>query len=355
MERLILVINPGNLSTKIAVYDRDRPVFAESIKHTEADLASFADIPSQRGFRKDMILKVLKRRRTAVSRMVAVAARGGLLKPLASGTYAVNARMVRDLVAGKAGQHAANLGAQIGYDIARMAGIACYIVDPVSVDESRPVARYSGHRLFRRVMLTHALNMKAVARKFARERHLEYRKTRLLVIHLGTGVSLSIHRWGRMIDAINPREEGTFSMDRSGGLPVMQVARFVIENRLEFSEFEKMVFQNGGVYSYLGTLDFVKLKELYLRNDRKAVGVVRAMAYQIAKDAGALATVVDGDVHAILITGGIAHNDFFVDMIRKRIAFIAPVFVYPGEDEMQALAEGVWRVLSREETARVYR
>ena len=135
----------------------------------------------------------------------------------------------------------------------------------------------------------------------------------------------------------------------------MQVARFVIESRLEFSEFEKMVFHNGGVYSYLGTLDFVKLRELYFRKDRQAVGVVRAMAYQIAKDAGALATVVDGDVHAILITGGIAHNDFFVEMICKRIAFIAPVFVYPGEDEMQALAEGVWRVLSREEAARIYR
>jgi butyrate kinase len=354
MKRLILVVNPGNVSTKIGVYDHDRCVFADTIRHTEAELSRFPGIPSQRGFRKELILKTLKRRKIPLTHLAAVAARGGLLRPLASGTYRVNDRMLRDLMEAKAGQHAANLGGLIGYEIAREAKTACYVVDPVSVDESQPLARYSGHRLFRRIMLTHALNMKAVARRFAEESRLDYRRINVLVVHLGTGVSLSIHRRGRMIDAVNPREEGTFSMDRSGGLPVMQVARYIIEKRIKYPEFEKMVFGNGGVFSYLGTQDFIRVRERYLRKDRKAVEVVRAMAYQIAKDAGALATVVEGDVDAVLITGGIAHNVFFVEMIRKRIAFIAPVFVYPGEDEMQALADGVWRVFFRQEKPRIY-
>lgn len=354
MTRLILVVNPGNVSTKIGVYDCTRCLYSETIRHTEAELSGFPDIPSQRGFRLKLILKTLKKWKIPLARLAAVAGRGGLLRPLASGTYRVNDRMLRDLVEAKAGHHASNLGGMIGYEIARAVKTACYVVDPVSVDESLPLARYSGHRLFRRVMLSHALNIKAVARKFAEENRLDFRKINVLVIHLGTGVSLSILRNGRMIDGINPREEGTFSMDRSGGLPVMQVARFVIDRGMKFPEFEKMVFGNGGVFSYLGTQDFVQVRERYLRNDRKAVGVVRAMVYQIAKDAGALATVVEGEVDAVLITGGIAHNDFFVEMIRKRIAFIAPVFVYPGEDEMQALAEGVWRVLARVEKARTY-
>ncbi len=354
MPPLILVLNPGNTSTKVAVYEQTTPRFVHSIRHADADLARFPDIGSQKEYRQGLILDLLAEKRLALGDMAAIAARGGLLKPLASGTYIVSEAMVQDLIEAKRGSHASNLAAPIGYALARQAGITCYIVDPVSVDESQPLARYSGHRLFSRIMLTHALNMKAVAKRFASNRNLAYPDLTLLVIHLGTGVSLSLHQNGRMVDAVNPSEEGAFSMDRSGGLPILQVARHITDNKLTYAEFEKLVFGAGGVYSYLGTKDFLKVKEMIDGGDTRAAEIVQAMAYQIAKEAGGLSTVAGGRIDAILITGGMAHNEFFVEMIKARIAFIAPIHVYPGEDEMQALAEGVWRVLCGEEQPKTY-
>jgi butyrate kinase len=352
--KLILVINPGNTSTKVAIYEGAAARWVESIKHSDDDLARFSDINAQKDFREELIHTVLKEKGIDPAEIQAVAARGGLLKPLASGTYAVNPAMVADLVEARQGSHASNLAAQIGYSIARKLGITCYIVDPVSVDEAEPQARYSGHRLFSRVMLTHALNMKAVAKRFCSEKKLDYRKKTLLVIHLGTGNSLSIHQGGRMIDAVNPAEEGAFSADRSGGLPILQVARHICENNLPYKAFERTVFGSGGLFSYLGSKDFLKIKDKYLAGEKETMEVVQAMAYQVAKEAGALSTVVNGRVDAILVTGGIAFNEFFTELIRQRIQFIAPLHVYPGEDEMQALAEGVLRVLSGEETAKTY-
>jgi butyrate kinase len=353
-QELILVINPGNTSTKVAVYDGPSPVFVESIKHADEELARFPDINAQKDFREGLIMEFLRRKAVAPDSIRAVAARGGLLKPLASGTYVVDQGMVDDLLAAKKGPHASNLAAQIGFSIAGKLGITAYIVDPVSVDEAEPIAHYAGHKLFSRVMLTHALNMKAVAKRFCKERGLRYDAVTLLVIHLGTGNSLSLHKGGRMIDAVNPSEEGPFSMDRSGGLPILQVARHIIEQGMTFRDFEKMVFGGGGLYSYLGTKDFLKARDQYLAGDPLAVEVVQAMAYQVAKDAGGLATVVGGKVDAILITGGIAFNEFFTELLRQRLEFIAPVHVYAGEDEMQALAEGVCRVLHGEEPAKAY-
>ncbi len=353
-QKLILIINPGNTSTKVAVYDGVTPLCVESIKHADEELSRFPDINTQMEFREGLIYDFLHNKAIDPGAIRAIAARGGLLKPLASGTYIVDQRMVDDLVEAKKGSHASNLAAQIGYSMATNLGITCYIVDPVSVDEAEPLARYSGHRLFSRVMLTHALNMKAVAKRFCGENKLSYGEVTLLVIHLGTGNSISLHRKGRMIDAVNPSEEGPFSMDRSGGLPILQVARYLCENGLNYREFEKMVFGSGGLFSYLGSKDFLKIKDKYLKGDAQAVEVVQAMAYQVAKDAGGLATVVAGKVDAIIITGGIAYNEFFTELIRRRVEFIAPVHVYPGEDEMQALAEGVCRVWSGEEKAKVY-
>ncbi len=353
-KELILVINPGNTSTKVAVYDGATPICVEAIKHRDEELARFGDINAQKDFREDLIYDFLHKRAIDPAMLRAIAARGGLLKPLASGTYTVDQRMVDDLLEARRGSHASNLAAQIGYSMARKLGITCYIVDPVSVDEADPLARYSGHLKFTRVMLTHALNMKAVAKRFCAEKKLRYGDVTLLVIHLGTGNSLSLHYQGRMIDAVNPSEEGPFSMDRSGGLPILQVARYICEHKLTYKEFEKMVFGNGGMFSYLGSKDFLKIKDKYLAGDARVMEVVQAMAYQVAKEAGGLATVVDGKVDAILITGGIAFNEFFTELIRRRIAFIAPVHIYPGEDEMQSLAEGVSRVLKGEEAARTY-
>ncbi|MBN2345683.1 MAG: butyrate kinase [Candidatus Aminicenantes bacterium] len=353
-DELILVINPGNTSTKVAVYEGTTPLCVESIKHSDEELSRFADINAQKEFRENLIYDFLHDKAIDPGILTAIAARGGLLKPLASGTYVVNPRMVDDLVAARQGTHSSNLAAQIGYSMAAKLGITCYIVDPVSVDEAEPLARYSGHRLFTRVMLTHALNMKAVAKRFCREKNLRYTEVTLLVIHLGTGNSLSLHRDGLMIDAVNPSEEGPFSMDRSGGLPIRQLVRHVCESQIGYREFEKMVFGSGGLFSYLGTKDFLKVRERYLEGDERTIEVVQAMAYQVAKEAGALATVVDGKVDAIIVTGGIAFNEFFTELISRRVQFIAPVHVYPGEDEMQALAEGVSRVLHGEESAKAY-
>ena len=353
-KELILAINPGNTSTKVAVYEGLNPLFVESIKHTDEELSRFPEINSQKDFRENLIGEFLQEKGIDPARLRAVAARGGLLKPLASGTYIVNREMVDDLVEARQGSHASNLAAQIGYALASKLGITCYIVDPVSVDEAEPLARYSGHPLFHRVMLTHALNMKAVAKRFCREKGLIYQQVTLLIIHLGTGNSLSLHKNGRMIDAVNPSEEGAFSADRSGGLPILQVTRHICDQNLKYKEFEKMVFGNSGLFAYLGSKDFLKIKDKYLEGEERTVEVVQAMAYQVAKETGALATVVDGRVDAILITGGIAFNEFFSELIRKRVQFIAPVHVYPGEDEMRALVEGVARVLSGEETAKNY-
>jgi len=353
-QELILVINPGNTSTKVAVYNGLTPLCIESIKHTDEELSRFHDINAQKDFREELIGEFLRKKGIDPATIRAVAARGGLLKPLASGTYVVNQEMVDDLAEAHKGSHASNLAAQIGYSLAAKLGITCYIVDPVSVDEAEPLARYSGHPLFSRVMLTHALNMKAVAKRFCREKGLTYQQVTLLVIHLGTGNSLSLHKNGRMIDAVNPSEEGAFSADRSGGLPILQVARHICDHNLKYKEFEKMVFGSSGLFAYLGSKDFLKIKDKYLAGEAHTVEVVQAMAYQVAKEAGALATVVGGRVDAILITGGIAFNEFFTELIRQRTEFIAPVHVYPGEDEMQALAEGVSRVWSGEEAAKSY-
>lgn len=354
MGHKILVINTGNTSTKVGLFDSNEPVFVESIRHSEEEIAQFGGINEQEKFREEHVLTFLEEKGVDLSSLAAVAARGGLLRPLESGTYLVNDKMIDDLIEGKRGLHASHLSAQIGRAIAQKAGISCYIVDPISVDEYLPIARYSGHKLFEREVLTHALNMKAVAKRYAKENKLDYNKLALIVVHLGTGISVSIHKDGKMVDAINPSEEGCFSPDRSGGLPVIQVAKYITENQPDFKTFRKMVFGKGGLYSYLGTMDFRTVAKNYRDGDQETVGVVDAMAYQVAKEVGALATVNFGEIDNILLTGGMAYEDFLVDMIKERVQFIAPIVVYPGEDEMEALAEGICRVLDKEEEVNTY-
>lgn len=357
MTQQILVINTGNTSTKIGLFDYDKPIWVESIRHTDEELASFSDINNQKEYRENLILDLLQQKGVSINgngSLWAVAARGGLLRSLESGTYIVNDQMLQDLREGKRGMHASHLSAQLGHSIAGKAGVTCYIVDPISVDEYDPVARISGHKLFERISLSHALNMKAVAKRHAKENHLDYKQIVLIVVHLGSGISVSIHKGGRMVDGINSSEEGTFSPDRAGNLPVLQVARYCLENQPDFKAFSRSVFGNGGMNSYLGTKDFMRATEMYNSGDPEAIKVIEAMSYQVSKEIGALATVNSGKIDNILLTGGMAHQDYFVDMIRKRVEFIAPVLLYPGEDEMEALAEGVCRVMDKEEEAKVY-
>ncbi len=350
----ILAINPGNTSTKIGSFIQESMSWIETIKHKDEELLPFPSINAQKDFRTNKILEFLTRKGENIEDFKAIACRGGLLKPLKSGTYRVNEKMISDLIKAEIGEHASNLAAQIGYELEMKYKIPAYIVDPVSVDELSPLARYTGHPLFHRRSLSHALNMKAVAKRFCKENGLEYLLQNLLVIHLGTGVSLSIHSRGEMIDIVNPSEEGAFSVDRSGGLPILQVVKYVLENRLTYKEFEKMVFGQGGIFAYLQTKDFSEVSKKYLAGSTREREIVLAMAYQIAKEAGALATVVAGKVDAILITGGIAYNQYFVDLLKEKLKFIAPIFVYPGEEELQALSEGVLRVLKGEEQELIY-
>ena len=354
MNNLILVINTGGTSTKVGLYKDTEALFVESIRHPEEELAQFEDINDQKDYREKTVLDFLKSKNIKIEDLSAVAARGGLLRPLESGTYEAIDKMIEDLREGKRGIHASHLSAQIGASIAKAVGISCYVVDPISVDEFDPIARYTGHKLFKREMLTHALNMKAVAKRCSREHNLDYNKLTLIVVHLGTGISVSIHKNGRMVDAINPSEEGCFSLDRSGSLPILQVAKYIIENKLDYKTFSKMVFGEGGIYSYFGTKDFHKVAEMYRAGDRETIDIVNAMAYQVAKEVGALSVVGMGKIDAIIITGGIAYEKFFVEMVKERVEFIAPVFLYPGEDEMQALAEGTLRVLNAEEQPEIY-
>jgi butyrate kinase len=349
-----LVINTGNTSTKVGIYDSHQPVVIESIRHTDEELDKFPDINSQKDFREKLVLDFLKNKNIDIRSLTSVSARGGLLRPLESGTYIVNEKMVTDLVEGKRGMHASHLSAQIGYSIAQRVGITCYIVDPISVDEYESIARYSGHKLFSRESFTHALNMKAVAKRYAKENGLDYKKLVLIVVHLGTGISLSLHKNGRMIDAVNPTDEGPFSPDRAGGLPVMQIIKYITDQNMDFKTFRKKIFGDGGLYSYLGTRDFRIATEMYNNGNKEAIEVIHAMAYQVAKEIGALATANCGKIDTILVTGGMAFQTYFVEMIKERAQFLAPFGIYPGEDEMEALAEGVCRILDKEEDVKIY-
>jgi len=354
MKSLILIINTGNTSTKIGIYKDGEKYLEESIKHSDEDLADFHNINSQKDYRENLIDEFLKNKGININDLSAIAARGGLLKPLASGTYLVNEEMIKDLIEAKRGAHASHLSAQIGFSIAKKTGINCYIVDPISVDELSPIARFSGHKLFERIMLSHALNMKAVAKRYAKENKLDYKNLNLIVIHLGTGISISVHTEGRMVDGINSSEEGCFSPDRSGGLPVLQVIRYIDRTNIEIKKLEKMIFGSGGLFSYLNTKNFFKVEEMYKSGDNDTIEIVNAMAYQVAKEVGALATVVKGKIDKIIITGGMAYVEFLLKLITERIDFLGPIMTYPGEDEIEALAEGVLRVLTGDEEALTY-
>jgi len=354
-ELRILAINPGSTSTKFALYVNESPALVKNIRHTDAELAPFRgrSILEQQGFRAQQIEAALSEAGYDIRDLHAVVGRGGLLPPVDSGTYLVNDDMLEELRLARRGEHASNLGAFLAQHIAQKCGVKAYIVDPVSVDEWPEQARLSGSALLERQCLSHALNSKAVAKRYAKEQGKAYESLRLIVAHLGSGISVSAHANGRMVDVTNSREEGAFSTERAGGVPAMQLVDLCFSGRYTRDQVEAILFREGGLYSYLGTKDLVEVERRLVTGDTKAALVFGAMVHQIAKEIGAMATVLHGRVDALLLTGGMAHSERLAGAVANYIGWIAPMVRYPGEDELQALVEGALRVLRGEEEARL--
>lgn len=349
----VLAIIPGSTSTKIALFVNERPVLMKNLRHSDAEMAPFRSRPilDQQEFRSAQIEAELEHAGVSIAELDAVVGRGGLLPPLASGTYAVNAQMLDELRAANRGEHASNLGAYLAHALAEKAGVRAYIVAPVSVDEWPQIARLSGTAMLQRQSLSHALNSKAVAKRYARERGKSYEALRLIVAHLGSGISVSAHRGGRMIDATNSREEGAFSTERAGGVPAMQLLDLCFAGAYTRKQIETMLCRDAGLQSYLGTKDLNEVERRIASGDAHAATVFDAMAYQIAKEIGGMAAALSGQVDAILFTGGMAHSERLVATLTAYVQWIAAIVLYPGEDELQALAEGALRVLRGEEQA----
>jgi butyrate kinase len=336
----VLAINPGSTSTKIAVYQNTEPVFLKNIKHSPEELVPFQKITDQFQFRKDIILKQLQEADIQLDNVLAVMGRGGLLKPIPSGVYEVNEAMVADLKNSPLGEHASNLGGLIAKDlVSSMPNAKAYIVDPIVVDELDEIARISGHPVFQRISIFHALNQKAVAREFSKTIHRKYEDLNLIVVHLGGGITVGAHHKGRVIDVNQGLDgEGPFSPERTGTLPVGELVRLCFSGKYSLKEVQKMVKGEGGLVAYLGTNNAADVEKMVDEGDAKAELIYHAMAYQVAKMIGEMFTVLKGEVDAILITGGIAYDKGFVNWIQERVYKLAPIHVYPGEDEMRALA-----------------
>lgn len=347
----VLAINPGSTSTKFAVYVNDRAVLVKNLRHSDAEMATFRGRPilEHQQYRAEQIEAGLKEGGFNISDLDAVVGRGGLLPPVASGTYLVNDDMLEELRLARRGEHASNLGAFLAFELAKQANAKAFIVDPVSVDEWPEHVRLSGSAALERQCLSHALNSKAVAKRFAREHGKAYESLRLIVAHLGSGISVSAHEHGRMIDVTNSREEGAFSTERAGGVPAMQLVDLCFSGCYTQQQVETLLFREGGLFSYLGTKDLIEVEQRIDSGDGVAKKVFDAMVYQIAKEIGAMAAPLHGRVYAVLVTGGMAHSERLIAELIAYVSWIAPVVRYPGEDELQALAEGALRVLRGEE------
>ncbi|MEA1996756.1 MAG: butyrate kinase [Gemmatimonadota bacterium] len=351
----ILVINPGSTSTKVALFFNEQLLFDKKIEHSSEELSVFHKVIDQYEFRLEIILSFLKEKGIDHSVLDAVVGRGGLLKPIASGTYRVNDKMLEDLRKGASGEHASNLGGLLANGIAEKLSIPSYIVDPVVIDEMKPVARISGMPEIPRISILHALNQKAVARKAALDLSKKYEKANFIVVHLGGGISVGVHCKGNVIDVNNALNgEGPFTPERSGGVPVGALVELCFSGKFTKDEIMKKIKGKGGLVAYLNTNDVREVAERIKRGDKKAKLILEAMAFQVAKEIGAGATVLKGQIDAIILTGGIAYNNEFVNMVKDRVSFISLVMIYPGEEEMLALCDGTLRILKGEEVEKIY-
>ena len=354
MSYKIFALNPGSTSTKIGVYEDENLLFDKTLRHPAEEIAQFATIPDQKEWRKELVMEALQENHFDPKQLTGVCARGGLVKPIPGGTYATSDALLADCVAGVQGQHAANLGGLIAREIGDELGVPSFIADPPVVDEMQAIARYSGHPLIPRVSKFHALNQKAVAKRFAKEHGKKYEDLNLIVCHMGGGVSVGAHIKGSVVDTENALDgEGPFSPERSGSLPTDAVMKLCFSGKYTEAELRKMFVGRGGLVAYAGSTDMRDLLKM-AETDAKVAEVVDAFHYQIGKEIGAMAAVMHGKVDQIILTGGIAYGKETTDALKEMVEWIAPVTVYPGEDELLALAQAALRVLNGEEKAQEY-
>jgi len=352
----ILAINPGSTSTKIAIFDNEKQVLEETLRHPTEEINKYHHVFEQYDFRKNVILDTLNEKGINLTKLSAVVGRGGLLKPVKGGTYAVNDPMLEDLKVGVLGEHASNLGGVIAHEIAGKLNIPSFIVDPVVVDEMQSVARISGMPEIPRISIFHALNQKAVARRAAEELGKPYDACNFIVAHMGGGVSVGAHEKGRVIDVNNALDgEGPFSPERSGGLPVGDLAKLCYGGTISHGDMKKKIKGMGGLVAYLNTNDGREVSSMIAAGNKEAELVYRAMGYQISKEIGLCAAVLKGKVDAVILTGGLAYDKDLTGWITESVSFVGKIIVYPGEDEMSALALGGLRVLRGEEEAQIYK
>ncbi len=350
-----LIINPGSTSTKIGVFEDETLLFEETLRHTTEEIGRYGAIVEQKDFRKKIITDLLESRNFDIKSLNVVVGRGGMLKPIPGGTYAVTDALLEDLKKGVQGQHASNLGGILAREIGDSIGVPSYIVDPVVVDELMPIARYSGVPELPRVSIFHALNQKAVAKRYAKESGKPYESLRLIVVHMGGGVSVGAHENGQEVDVFNALDgDGAFSPERAGGVPSGALIKMCFSGQYTEKEVYGKVVGKGGFNAYLGTNDMREVTKRANEGDALAAESKQAFLLQVAKDIGSMACVLNGKVDQIIVTGGIAYGADVVNALKERAEWIAPFTVYPGEDELLALAQGALRVLSGEEEPKAY-
>ncbi|MBO7729752.1 MAG: butyrate kinase [Lachnospiraceae bacterium] len=347
----ILVMNPGSTSTKIAVYEDEKALFVENIAHTTEELAQFDEITDQFEFRKNTIIDAMSRHGIALSDLTAIVSRCGLLPPIEAGAYKVNEDMVWQMKYNPQNNHASNVGAPIAYALSQELDIPAFVYDGITVDEMIPLTKITGFKDMRRKALGHNLNMRAAAKRWEKESGKPYSEANLVIAHLGGGITESLHSKGRIIDFVSD-EEGPFSPERTGGLPLFQVVDMAFSGEYDQKSMMKKIKGAGGLNSHLGTNDTRNVEKMIEEGDEYAALVYEAMALSVAKHIAALSATVNGEVDAIILTGGIANSEKFTKMVSDRVQFIAPVVIYAGENEMDSLAFGALRVLRGEEEAK---
>lgn len=354
MSHEILVINPGSTSTKIGVFSDEKMLFDVTLRHSAEEIGRYPTIADQKDFRRELVVKALADNNYDIHNLSAVSARGGMVAPLPGGTYAINEKLLHDSRAGVSGQHASNLGALIAYEIGQEMHIPSFVVDPPVVDELMDKARISGHPAIERKSKFHALNQKAVAKRYAKEVGRPYEELNLIVCHMGGGVSVGAHKKGLIVDTQNALDgEGPFSPERSGTLPAGALVDLCFDPDRSQNEIRKMITGRGGMAAYTGSTDMREITKM-AQTDEKVALVLDAFHYQIAKEIGAMAVTLGGKVDQIILTGGIAYGKETQDALKEQVEWIAPVTVYPGEDELLALTQGALRVLNGEEEAHTY-